>query len=486
MDLVWHRNDLRVTDNKAVSEAGADFNPVYIFDDRVWNSDKFCDARKEFVLQSLESLDRQYRHLGSSLSLKKGNPLQVLDNLDKTNIYFNKDANHFLQKEEKAYRKRFNGCSNSAVNHGEGYSRGNWQERTEKWFKNTLLKAPRDLTENNLESELTLEDAREVYSINPDKKQLWEGGVEAAEKKLGNFLKNIDNYSGCISPPAQAEKHTSHLSPHIRYGTLSVRKAYQRAEKLKDSADGRSIKMFQDRLVWQQHFNQKLEDNPDLFREAINPVYRDLHREKENEKRFEAWKNGLTGYPLVDASMRALKKTGWLNFRMRAMSASFHSYILKIWWKKGADHFYRHLMDADVAINYYQWQMQSGLLGVHANRIYNPIKQVEDNDPDGEFIRKYVPELENIPVKYLSKPWEMPENIQGETGIMIGKDYPEPIVNYEREAKKAREFFNRKAPEAYRAFENDEVWRKASLSSRHSRNKILSKAGESQKSLGDF
>jgi deoxyribodipyrimidine photo-lyase len=198
-----------------------------------------------------------------------------------------------------------------------------------------------------------------------------------------------------------------------------------------------------------------------------------------------AWKKGRTGYPLVDASMRALVETGWLNFRMRAMCASFYSYILKQWWKEGADFYYRHLIDADITINYYQWQMQSGLVGVHANRIYDPTKQVEDNDPEGEFIRKYVPELRQVPDRHLAEPWKMPEKIQRKAGCVIGEEYPEPVVNYGREARKARNFFDKKAPEAYAAFENDQVWKKASLSDRHSREEILKKAGK-QSDLTEF
>ncbi|PSH02091.1 MAG: hypothetical protein BRC26_02315, partial [Nanohaloarchaea archaeon QH_8_44_6] len=125
-------------------------------------------------------------------------------------------------------------------------------------------------------------------------------------------------------------------------------------------------------------------------------------------------------------------------------------------------------------------------VGVHANRIYDPTKQVEDNDPDGNFIRKYLPELRALPDKYLAEPWRMPEEIQEEFGIEIGRNYPKPIVDYKRQARKARDFFKKKAPEAYAAFEDDKVWRKACLSSRHERKEILNKAGEPQSDLKKF
>jgi deoxyribodipyrimidine photo-lyase len=171
---------------------------------------------------------------------------------------------------------------------------------------------------------------------------------------------------------------------------------------------------------------------------------------------------------------------------MRAMCASFFSYILKQWWKIGADHFYKHLVDSDVAINYYQWQMQSGLVGVHANRIYDPTQQVEDNDPDGTFIRKYVPELRSVPDRFIDEPWKMPEDVQEMCGVTIGNNYPQPVVDYGREARTARAFFTKNAPAAYAAFEDDTVWTKACLSARHDRKDILEKAGRPQSDLHKF
>jgi deoxyribodipyrimidine photo-lyase len=143
------------------------------------------------------------------------------------------------------------------------------------------------------------------------------------------------------------------------------------------------------------------------------------------------------------------------------------------------------LIDADVAINYYQWQMQSGLIGVHKHRIYNPTKQVKENDPRGEFIKKYVPELRSLNAEQIVKPWEMSEEEQRKTGIEIGKNYPEPIVDHKAEARKASKFFKAKKGKAHAAFKDDELWRKASLSQRHDRKKILEQASE-QKSLDDY
>jgi len=487
--VIWHRRDLRTQDNKALQIAGEKALPIYIFDPEAWDHRLSLDARQEFVLESLKDLNRQYIKLGTELSLFHGKPLDVLSRLESQGheIVFNRDSNHFQQEKERKLREKFRSVNSNAVIQSKDGRPEKWANNAKYWFESSQYRAPEKIHDNCVEANTSLENIREKYEIRPGKEKFGKGGTFEARKRLDEFIDRIDDYSGCISSPSKAEASTSHLSPYIRYGCISPREVCQKVEEKTDNRNNeRSIEMFKDRIFWQQHFNQKIEDNPELSKEAINPVYRDLYRERKDEEKIQAWKEGKTGYPLVDASMRALKQTGWLNFRMRAMCASFFSYILKQWWKDGADFFYRHLIDADVAINYYQWQMQSGLIGVHANRIYNPTKQVKDNDPEGKFIRKYVPELRPVPDEFIAEPWKMPQKVQNECEVEIGKDYPEPIVNYEREASKARKFFKSKAGKAYAEFKDDEVWRKASLSSRHDREEILEKADDSQRELSSF
>jgi deoxyribodipyrimidine photo-lyase len=178
-----------------------------------------------------------------------------------------------------------------------------------------------------------------------------------------------------------------------------------------------------------------------------------------------AWQEGRTGFPIVDASMRALVETGFINFRMRALVASFFTYILREWWKRGADFMYRHLIDADPAINYTQWQSQAGLVGVHPIRVYNPAKGVREKDPEGEFVREYVPELAPLPDEHLPRPEKTPLAVQAECGVEIGEDYPYPVVDFEARAERAREEMARlddRAKEAIR--ESARIGRRASLS----------------------
>lgn len=486
--IVWHRNDLRLRDNKALSEAGEEAVPVYIFDSEWLENDLVSDSRIEFVLESLKDVNRQYRAKDSRISLLWGDPIEVLDDFKRKGfeVYYNIDHNHFRQEMERQAREKFNGFSGDGVVRDKKGTRKNWESNAEKYFKSKPPALPESFKNNPVENSISLEEVREKHGIEPEKEKFGKGGSKEAGRRLEKFLDNIQKYPSSISSPLKAEGNTSHLSPYIRYGCISRRQAFRHAKwKSRDGENHEDIRMFMERLYWHLNFSQKIHDNPDLFRESINPVFRDLNKENSDEEKVKAWKQGKTGYPLVDASMRALVETGWINFRMRAMCATFFSYIMKQWWKEGADFFYRHLIDADVAINYYQWQMHSGLVGVHKHRIYNPIKQVRDNDPEGEFIKKYVPELRSLTPEQIVKPWEMSKEEQKRTGIEIGKNYPEPVVNHETEARKARKFFKAKKTSAHAAFKDDELWRKASLGPKHSREEIIGDSSR-QKDLGDF
>ena len=183
---------------------------------------------------------------------------------------------------------------------------------------------------------------------------------------------------------------------------------------------------------------QKLEDQPTLEHENMARIYDGLRPEPPTNDLFDAYCAGLTGYPMVDACIRALKATGWLNFRMRAMLVSFSSYHLWLPWQPTALFLARHFLDFEPGIHYPQVQMQSGTTGINTLRIYSPQKQVIDNDPQGRFIRAWVPELANLPDEYLHRPETLPSQLGQSLGITIGKTYPEPIVDHQDASKSAR------------------------------------------------
>ncbi|WP_336325436.1 deoxyribodipyrimidine photo-lyase/cryptochrome family protein [Halovenus sp. HT40] len=470
--VVWHRNDLRVRDNAALAVAAAEgtAHPVFVFDPHFYRSEVVCDGRIEFLHESLDQLAAEYNGLGGTLAFRHGSAEDVLDELldDADCLYFNAapSAGYARERDERiAAREDVRTFGDDAIVR-DGDSRSNWQKQAEAYFTADPHDPP-DTVGSNVDSTATISDIEAEYDIDSTKERTIRGGCRRGRERLETFVGNIDEYIGGISPPAAARERTSRLSPYLKFGCLSLREVYQHADD--EGMHNRAVEMFHSRLFWNQHFRQKLQDNPTATEHAVNPVFRGMNRDRHDSDLARAWKRGQTGFPMIDASMRALRETGWLNFRMRAMCASFYSYILRCWWKPGADWYYRHLIDAEPGINYQQWQMQSGLVGVHPLRIYNPRKQVRENDPDGEFIREFVPELADLPADFLPRPEKTPLSVQQECGVRIGEDYPLPVVDFERRRREARETWAGLDDRAKEALTDPAIRRRASLSQRRDR-----------------
>ena len=472
--LVWHRDDLRVRDNPALAAAAADgvAHPAFVFDPRFYRSDRVCDGRIEFLHESLGALAEAYRGRDGDLAYRHGDPRSslrgLLDEGPVDRIYLNATTTSGYARDRD---REIAGWDRVSVFEDDGIvrtgeTREGWNEQAEAYFESERRDPPATVGDG-VASTVTVDEIEAEYGIDSDKRRRHRGGCRRAGRRLETFTENIDAYIGGISPPAAAEKRTSHLSPYFAFGCLSLREAYQHVTE--EAADGRSKELFTTRLFWNRHFTQKLADNPDSTEHAVNPVFRGMNRGTHDADLVAAWKRGETGFPMVDASMRALRRTGWLNFRMRAMCATFYTYILRGWWKVGADWYYRHLIDADPAINYQQWQMQSGLVGVHPLRIYNPRKQVRENDPDGTFIKKYVPELAAFPTDYLDQPEKSPLSVQAECGVEIGEEYPYPVVDFERRRTEAREAWSALADRASEALKDPEIRRRASFTGNRDR-----------------
>lgn len=477
--IVWHRRDLRADDNKALYEASKITKtvlPVFVIDPFFFRKDKeTCDDRIFFMFECLKDLDRQYQQIGSSLIVLFGNTLEQLGRLkDKydASVYYNYDTNMpfgFERDFEASKKEGFCGFNNDAVIRDKKDTRTKWAEQCQEYFESKLLEANAPLLPHGEKSTITFEEVIEKYSLKKQKEDVPKGGSLEAMRRLNKFILNIDKYPSSISKPYLAELFTSRISAHLSFGCISTRQVYQKIAQSKVKPKARQF--YLSRIYWNQYFTQKLEDFPRATSEPINPYFKNVKTiAKPNPYFIEAFKKGRTGFPLIDASVRALIKTGFANFRMRAMLASFFSLILKQDWKVGADWMHYHLIDADTAINYEQWQMQSGLVGVHPLRLYNPTKQIFDNDPEGKFIKKYVPELKGITtIEYLAEPWKFRDQIEKQANIRIGKDYPLPIVNFTEEMRAARAFYKEIGPEMRAYLGMPEIKQRASLSKRRTR-----------------
>jgi deoxyribodipyrimidine photo-lyase len=299
-----------------------------------------------------------------------------------------------------------------------------------------------------------IRSAAELGLQSADKPLRQRGGRKAAVALLSSFFTERSlTYRKGMSSPLTAHAVCSRLSPHLAYGTLSMREVVHATWRRRDALLAEppsfertqllhALKSFESRLHWHCHFMQKLESEPEIewrnLHHAANGLRPDPRSEPGLLAQHVAWANGSTGVPMVDACMRMLNATGWVNFRMRAMLVAFSSYHLWHHWAAAAEHLAREFLDYEPGIHYPQIQMQSGTTGINLPRIYNPIKQARDQDPDGTFVRQWCPELARLPTEHVFEPWLAPASVQQEAGCLIERHYPAPIIDLKASAAHAR------------------------------------------------
>ncbi|MCS7191242.1 MAG: deoxyribodipyrimidine photo-lyase/cryptochrome family protein, partial [Fimbriimonadales bacterium] len=327
-------------------------------------------------------------------------------------------------------------------------SRDGWRDHWEAEMRKPLVPKPASLLIPPLRSEPLPTAVGE-----DDCPHAQIGGRARGLALLRSFLSHrVRGYARGLSSPLTAPSACSRLSPYLTYGALSLREVVQATRRRIEQVQAdpkaagllRSLRAFESRLGWRSHFIQRLESLPSIEFEPMHPALAQ-ERTEVDPVLFEAWAQGRTGYPFVDACMRMLHATGWINFRMRAMLTAFACYHLWQPWRAVGLHLARLYVDYEPGIHWSQVQMQSGSTGISAFRIYNVVKQSYDQDPTGAFIRRWVPELRRVPTAWIHEPYRMPIELQREYGCIIGVDYPAPIVDHEAAAREAR----RKLHQAY-------------------------------------
>jgi deoxyribodipyrimidine photo-lyase len=305
------------------------------------------------------------------------------------------------------------------------------------WDKNWRSVMRTDLIDNQLDRLSLIQTKFDTTKLPSRWKQIdtlmQRGGSSQARRTLDDFFDSRGkDYHWLISKPLQSQLSCSRMSPYLGWGNMSLRQMYQHLLSHWNRKGWRKpLIALSSRLHWHCHFIQKFESECRMQSEHINRGYRDFpyrNNEKSNADLI-AWTEGYTGYPLVDACMRCLIETGYINFRMRAMLVSFLSHHLQIDWRRGVEHLAAVFLDFEPGIHYSQFQMQAGVTGINTIRIYNPTKQAKEHDSSGEFIRRWCPEIAELPEPLIFEPWLLTTMEQLMYTLNIGSDYPNPIVN---------------------------------------------------------
>ncbi len=465
VQVVWYKRDLRIQDSPVLQAAAPHGRvlPLYIVEPSLVHANDYDPAHWTFLHQSLDALRTALAALGQPLVVRVGEVIDVLEALSQ-DMPFCTLWSHEETGNWQTYQRDL-AVAHWAQAKGLPWhelpqtgvvrrlkSRNGWASAWEQYMRAPLVATPRRVQPVPGVALGPIPSRRDLSFNASTRVSMQQGGEQEAQHILASFLATRGaGYQRAMSSPLSAWETCSRLSTHLAWGTISLRSVYQdvlrRQEVLRQmdahertALAGPTLKdlvAFGSRLHWRSHFMQKLEDEPHIEFENFNHAYDGLRENDFNRDWFEVWCAGRTGYPLIDACMRAVCATGYLNFRMRAMLVSFASYDLWLHWREPGVFLARQWLDYEPGIHYSQMQMQSGTTGINTVRIYDPTKQAHDQDPEGVFIRRWVPELASVPLAYIHEPWRMPTEVQHKHGCVLGRDYPFPIVDHASVARLA-------------------------------------------------
>lgn len=457
--ILWFRRDLRLADHPALEAARTTADrlvPVFVLDDRLIHGRHASGPRAQFMLECLSDLDDALAKRETRLVVRHGSPERELAALVRetgaTELHFSADVTPFARDRGRAVAEALADTGVELRAHagvyvadapGEirtkagrpqtvfsPYHRA-WLETARRDVRpapRKLPPLPSDLAKGSIPSLASLGLEQEVDDPAP-------GGEQAGRRRMRAYLDGpVREYGD--DHDALGRDNTSRLSPYLRFGCISPR-------ELEDALPrGEGPDAFRRQLCWRDFYAQLLLHHPGNAREELRAKYRGAIDWSDDADDLAAWREGRTGYPLVDAGMRQLRREGWMHNRARLVVGSFLTKDLGIDWRQGERWFMRMLLDGDEASNNGNWQW-IGSVGVDPQpvyrRIYNPARQQERHDPEGDYVRRYVPELRDVPDRHLAEPWTMPEEVQRDAGCRIGSDYPEPIVDHRAAREQALE-----------------------------------------------
>lgn len=505
--LVWFKRDLRWQDHASLAKASKQgpVRCIYVVEPELWKQADCALQHFEFARESLQALDAHLRTLGGCVEIHTGELPDVL-----ARIWQEAPFTGLFSHEE----------TGNGFTYGRDLKVAAWcQAKGVAWHEFSQFGVVRRLKSRNLwQSEWERHMAAPVERVesltfwrtaphsahapfampapghlqhNPPLRQ--RGGRTLALATLDSFLQARSiGYRGGISSPLSAPDACSRLSAYLAFGCISMREVVQQTRshlaQLPPQANRHraGLTAFISRLYWHCHFIQKLESEPAIEWRNMHRGYDGLREQDFNLEYFEALKDARTGWPMVDACVTMLRETGWLNFRMRAMLVSVAAYPLWLHWRPVGEWLATQFLDYEPGIHWSQLQMQSGTTGINTTRVYNPVKQAQDHDPHGQFVKRWLPHMRHVPQAWLFQPWLMPQPMHSPDGICL--DIIQPLVDLATATRESKHRLHqlRQTP-AVRAGKKEVIDKHASRKTMNAKRKPPLKQNENKQQLGfDF